>query len=153
MKPEERDNLNSLAIEMSHDAGKKLLKVPGVRAVMVTMVGDEVPLGVIVYDKKHQGADTLLNAIARLSEHISVLTHGLTGEKHGQAANGDLGREEQVQGESDVCSPTHNDSPEVPRPTAEGQQGEARREGAKAVSVTQASGKLRSLSGSLRIWG
>jgi hypothetical protein len=116
--PKDRRNINDLAISLSREVSQKLLKLPGMKAVLVTFVGEEAPLGTLVYDTQHQGADTLLAAIERLSEHISLIARGL-GDQH-EAAHGGLKQPEQVSGEPDVLPDSQSDSvPPVPQQTGE----------------------------------
>ena len=121
MNPKDRTKLNDLAIDLSKSAGQQILKVPGIRAVLITLVGDDTPLGVLVYDKEHQNAETLIHAIARLSEHISVLANGLTGEQDGPAdASAAVRQRTEVPSRADVCDEAHRSASEISDASAEG---------------------------------
>lgn len=120
MNQTERKDLNNLTIDLSREAGERILKVPGIHAVLLTLVGEQgTPIGVLVYDKQHQSSDLLVHAIARLSEHITLLAQGLTGDSDEQVAHVNLGKQEEVPGESDVRPQTRGDSPPIPRGTAD----------------------------------
>ena len=88
--PEDKTKLNELAKELCVDAGQRILKVPGIRAVVITLVGDDTPLGAFVYDKDYSSPDTVLAGITRLTDHIKTLTGGLTGGTDGEAPHDDV---------------------------------------------------------------
>jgi hypothetical protein len=111
----DRKNLNEIAIELSKTAGQQVLKVPGVTAVLITLVGTpDIPLGVIIYDKQHQTAETLLAAISRLSSHIDVIVGALAGDQDGKTSHGRMGQQAEVRDESDDGPHAHEDSPAAP---------------------------------------
>ena len=92
----ERDSLNSLAQQLANDAGQRLIKIPGIRAVCVTFVGDEeIPLGAFIYDNEHQDAGTVLKAIERLTQHVNLLVRALgTYERDHREGVGGKGHDE-----------------------------------------------------------
>jgi len=108
----ERDSLNSLAQQLANDAGQRLIKIPGIRAVCVTFVGDEeIPLGAFIYDNEHQDAGTVLKAVERLTQHVNLLVRALgTYERDHREGVGGKGHDE---AEPDRRKPTHHTTPDA----------------------------------------
>lgn len=108
----ERESLNELAQELARDAGRRIIKIPGIHAVCVTFIGDgEIPLGSFVYDDDHQDAGTVLKAVERLTQHVTLLVRALgTYERdHREGVGGQA--EHEV--EPDEDQPTHNTTPDA----------------------------------------
>lgn len=103
----ERDSLHELAQQLANEAGQKITKIPGIHAVCITFVGDgEIPLGTFVYDSNYQDASTVLKAIERLTQHISLLVSAL-GRYERDHCEG-VGGQGQHEVESDGHEPAHN---------------------------------------------
>lgn len=82
----ERDQLDELAMMLSKEAAEKLVRIPGIDAVCITLVGaDEVPLGIILsHPDKYDGV-LLLKAIRKLSDHIDTLAKSIIEEIHARS--------------------------------------------------------------------
>lgn len=78
MTEDERRTLNKLTMQLIEESGHKLVNIPGVHAVLVTLVGEPgIPVGAIVYHNEHQSGYTLLRGIVKLSEHVRTLALAL----------------------------------------------------------------------------
>ena len=77
------DKLGELALLIAKEAGEKLVRIPGIDAVCITLVGDgsAIPLGLAMCNHEKSGRATTVRAIARLSDHIEVLTRALLAEE------------------------------------------------------------------------
>ena len=73
---------NKLAMTLIDNVGKSLTQLPGVDAVCVTLVGSrKIPLGAIICRPEKLDSDTLIQSIARMSDHIEVVTQKLLGKE------------------------------------------------------------------------
>ena len=81
----ERDQLAELATMLARDAAEKLVHIPGVDAVCVTLVGSgSIPLGIILMDPDKCDGLTSIRAIRKLSDHIEVLARAIE-EQHAKS--------------------------------------------------------------------
>lgn len=114
-------NLGELAARIAKDACDKLVCLPDVTAVCITMVGArELPLGWIVYQPKQDAHAVTIDAIARLSDHIETLTrilkelegkHGVDGDGQNRAA---VGGAQGEQSQPDRGADTAGDEDTIP---------------------------------------
>ena len=70
-------DLNELAMLLAKEAAEKLIRIPGIEAACVTLISKDkdMPLGLVGCQQFTTGIG--LRAIARLSDHIEVLTQAL----------------------------------------------------------------------------
>ena len=79
----ERDVIKTIAMQLVYGAGQQFTRmVPGIQAVCITLVGKnrELPLGGIICHPDHLDSETLLRALARLSDQTDILVRKLLGE-------------------------------------------------------------------------
>ena len=109
---DERKSLNELAQQLANDAGQRIIKIPGIRAVCVTFVGDEgIPLGAIIYDEAFRDASTILESIERLTQHTGLLVRAL-GRYERNHSEG-LGGQAEHTVKSDCNESTHHATPDA----------------------------------------
>ena len=102
--------LSELALILAREAGEKLVRIPGIDAVCVTLVGKDksTPLGLIICHPEKFNRNTTVRSIARLSDHIEVLTQAMLEpeETNGRTVDGQdrpvLGTEGQAQPVADA---------------------------------------------------
>lgn len=116
--------LDELAARIAKDACDKLVCLPDVTAVCITLVGSrELPLGWIVYQPEQDARVVTIDAIARLSDHIETLTrilkeleggHGVDGNGQDRAA---VGSAQGEQSQPDRGTDAAGDEDTVPHPS------------------------------------
>ena len=109
---DERKPLNELAQQLANDAGQRIIKIPGIRAVCVTFVGDEgIPLGAIIYDEAFKDAGTILESIERLTQHTGLLVRALGRYERNHSES--LGGQTKHEVKPDRDEPPHNATPDA----------------------------------------
>lgn len=97
-------DLNELALMIAKEAAEKLVRIPEIDAVCVTLVSksNDVPLGLSVVHPEQTGRATTTRAISKLSAHIDVLTQALLEEEqsHGRTVDGQDGEGVGEQGQA-----------------------------------------------------
>lgn len=118
MTETERKELNKLTMQLIEESGRKLVNIPGIQAILVTIVGDAgTPIGAVVYHNEHQSGYTLLQGIARLSEHIRTLARAL-GEADERRNRGSVERPRVDRDESNGSTTATDTTPDATGATA-----------------------------------
>ena len=108
-----KQELSELAMMLAKEVGEKLVRIPGIDAVCVTLVGKDksAPLGLIICHPERINRDTAVRSIARLSDHIEVLTQAMLEPEGTNGRTGD-GQDSAVLGAAEHPQPVADGSHE-----------------------------------------
>ena len=99
---------------LESEANRILSSVEGVEGVAITLVGPRsLPLGALVVAKDSNNPETIIKGIARLSDHIELLTRPLLPEEEDHAGDHSesVGGEGALQADADAGAPAADAAP------------------------------------------